>query len=106
MVYVKRDARGGITAVSHEPTAECREAVDGGARELRHYLASFGDDGESGIGATDRDLVRVLEDVVDLLIDKGVILFTELPASAQQKILERRRLRSALAAALDLLDED
>lgn len=107
MVYVKRNAGGGITAVSYERTAECCEPVDGGAPELRHYLASLGDDDdESRIGATDRDLVRVLEDVVDLLIDKGIILFTELPASAQQKILERRRLRSELAAALDLLDDD
>lgn len=106
MAYVKRDADGSITAVSHEPTTDCSEPVDGGAPEVRRYLASLGEGGVSRIGATDHDLVRVLEDVVDLLIDKGVILFTELPASAQQKILERRRLRSELAAALDLLDDD
>ena len=48
----------------------------------------------------------MLEDVVDLLISKGVILFTELPDSAQQKIMNRQQLRTELGAALDLLGDD
>jgi len=40
------------------------------------------------------------------LIDKGVFLFTELPQSAQQKILERQRLREVVEERLDLLGDD
>jgi len=51
-----------------------------------------------GIGVTRReldvDLVRVLEDVVDLLVARGIFRFTDLPDSAQQKLLFRKNLRS------------
>jgi hypothetical protein len=48
----------------------------------------------------------VLEDVVELLVSRGVILFTDLPDSAQQKMIYRQRLRSALPGSLDLLGDD
>lgn len=37
--------------------------------------------------------MRVLEDVINVLMDKGVISFTDLPEPAQQKLLERQSLR-------------
>jgi len=50
--------------------------------------------------------VRVLEDLIEMLTAKGIILFTELPESAQQKILLRKRLRKDRTNSLDLLGED
>ena len=50
--------------------------------------------------------MRVLEDVVQLLIDKGVILFTDLPESAQEKMLYRQRLRSKMGGNLNLIGDD
>ena len=41
-----------------------------------------------------------------MLTAKGIILFTELPESAQQKILLRKRLRKDRTNSLDLLGED
>jgi hypothetical protein len=61
---------------------------------------------DSALGATDLEFVRVLEDVVQLLIDKGVILFTDLPDSAQQKIMLRQQLRSKFSGKLDLIGDD
>ena len=52
------------------------------------------------------DFVRVLEDVVQLLVDKGVILFTDLPESAQEKMLYRQRLRSSIKNNLNLIGDD
>jgi hypothetical protein len=49
--------------------------------------------------------VRVLEDVIDLLVEKGVFRFTDLPAPAQEKLLSRRSLRSSLRG-LNLLGEE
>jgi hypothetical protein len=37
--------------------------------------------------------VRVLEDVIDLLVERGVIRFTDLPLAAQTKLLQRRDSR-------------
>jgi len=41
-----------------------------------------------------------------MLTAKGVILFTELPESAQQKILLRKRLRKDRSNSLDLLGDE
>ncbi len=74
-------------------------------RRLPHLLRGFGSEA-SALDATDQDLIRVLEDVVDLLIAKGLILFTELPVDAQQKIMRRQQMRSAMGSTLDLISED
>lgn len=51
----------------------------------------------------DVDLVRALEDVVDLLVSRGVFRFTDLPESAQQKLLFRKNLRSQWQSVPDPL---
>jgi hypothetical protein len=61
---------------------------------------------EQALDQADRDFIRVIEDVVELLIDKGVFMFTELPPQAQAKILKRQRLRDRHRNALDLLDDE
>ncbi len=41
----------------------------------------------------DAELIRVLEDLVHVLIDKGVIALTDLPPQAQAKLLKRKGFR-------------
>ena len=48
----------------------------------------------------------LLEDLIEVLIDKRVILLTDLPAEAQQKILSRGRLREHLRSSQGLIDDD
>jgi hypothetical protein len=55
---------------------------------------------------SDAGMVRVLEDLIDVLIQRGVIQFTDLPVPAQTKLLQRRESRAHLADRLDLLGED
>ena len=54
---------------------------------------------------SDLGLIRVLEDLIDTLLAKDVILFTDLPVPAQNRLLARRSLRSSLSA-LRLLGDD
>lgn len=54
------------------------------------------------LSQTDVGLARVLEDLIDVLITRGVIQFTDLPQGAQLKLLERRETRANLADRLDL----
>jgi hypothetical protein len=42
---------------------------------------------------SDREFVRVLEDLIEVLARKGVVYIEDLPASARDKILQRRQLR-------------
>ena len=55
-------------------------------------------------GGLDADFIRVVEDLIDVLITKGVIRITDLPTGAQRKITARKDLRGRLRGALDLLD--
>lgn len=104
MPFVRRGPDGSIVAVSQVP-GEGLELMAADAPELHRFLRGMGAYAEQ-LSATDQDFVRVLEDVVELLIDKGIILFTELPPSAQEKMLMRQQLRSHLGNRLDLLGED
>ena len=64
-------------------------------------------DAQEFLASSDLDLVRVLEDLVDLLVDKGVIRFTDLPGSAQAKLMNRKSARSNLGELANLMgDED
>ena len=54
---------------------------------------------------SDAGLARVTEDLIDILITRGVIQFTDFPPGAQAKLLQRRLTRSTLSQRLKLLDE-
>ncbi len=55
---------------------------------------------------SDAGLARVTEDLIDILINRGVIQFTDFPPAAQAKLLERRQTRATLSRRLRLLDDD
>lgn len=57
----------------------------------------------SALAESDITLVRVLEDLIDVLITRGLIQFTDLPPAAQTKLLERRQSRATLDRRLQLL---
>lgn len=57
------------------------------------------------LASTDTDLARITEDLIDILIARGVIQFTDFPAEAQAKLLRRRQTRAALSRRLQLLDD-
>ncbi|WP_417331056.1 tryptophan synthase subunit beta like protein [Halomonas cupida] len=93
-MYVQRDADERILSVSRMPTAECTEQVAADDSELLLFLSEVREDDERArLQQSDLDFVRVLEDVLDLLMDKGVISFTDLPEAARRKIMQRQSLR-------------
>ena len=57
------------------------------------------------LAASDAGLARVTEDLIDILITRGVIQFTDFPPAAQAKLLERRQTRATLSNRLRLLDD-
>jgi hypothetical protein len=100
MPYVKRDEQGRINAVSLQPGAGMTE-LPSSSPELLAFMHKMGVE-ESTLQQSDMRLVRVLEDLIDLLIDRDVIRFTDLPLPAQEKLMERRSIRQSLGA-LNLL---
>ena len=100
MPYVKRDEQGRIIAVNLEPGDDLME-VPSGSPELLEFMRRMGLE-QNTLEQSDMRLVRVLEDLIDLLIARDVIRFTDLPLPAQEKLMERRSMRQTLGA-LDLL---
>lgn len=103
MPYIQRDSEQQIRAVSRSAQAGFHEQIPDDDPELRSFLASVAAD--SDLARTDLEFVRVLEDLLEVLISKNVLLFTDLPEPAQAKILERQALRGG-DNALDLLDSE
>ncbi len=102
MPYAYRDDSGNILAVYQEPVDGCDE-VSADDPALRAFIqnnmpAAGGDDWVQ----SDLALARVLEDLIEILIDKKVIMFTDFPEGAQKKLLERRGLRKEFSYVEDL----
>lgn len=102
MPYVTRDEQGQIQAVSLEPSAGASE-LPPDSPELAEFMSKIM--GQGTLLQSDLRLVRVLEDLINLLIDREVIRFTDLPLAAQEKLMERRSMRQSLGG-LDLLSGD
>jgi hypothetical protein len=53
----------------------------------------------------DLEMVRVIEDVIEIMIDKNLMLFTDLPDAVQNKILFKKTIRN-LSGNTSIIEED
>ena len=63
-------------------------------------------DPKRNLSDLDVGFIRVLEDLIDALIEKGVLRLTDLPEAAQAKLTQRKGMRQRLNNDLNLLDDD
>jgi hypothetical protein len=92
-----------VIAVSQEPTDGFEQADEGAASEINEVLASATD---SVFQNSDLEFIRVLDDVIDLLISKNLIMFTELPVVVQEKYTQRTQMRERRRESLNLLEDE
>jgi tRNA C32,U32 (ribose-2'-O)-methylase TrmJ len=106
MFYVQRGADGKVSGVSVEPQASGEPPLPANHPDVLEFLLRHGDQAAAAaaLAATDMNLARVVEDLVSLLADRGVILFTDLPQDAQRKLLLRGRLRARLSESNPIVD--
>jgi len=102
MTAPKSPAHGDREAEGTQKENPANEAVKRGG-ELEAFLSSSKNQAE--LAASDLEFVRVIDDLLDVLIAKGVINFTDLPQEAQEKFLRRDQLRRS-DRGLDLLGDD
>jgi hypothetical protein len=107
MPYVIRDAGGKIVDVFDTPVAGASNEI---ASESDNMKARQRAGGEIAIDAlrrqladSDRGMARLAEDLIDVLIDRGVIKFTDLPAAAGAKYLERLSTRERMHAVKSIV---
>lgn len=109
MVYVQRDAEGRLLRVEHTPFADMSETLAVENEELHAWLVMREDVHErlAKLKNSDLEMIRVLEDLVDVLVNRGVIRYTDLPEAARNKLHARADTRAQLSGLSGLLgDED
>ncbi|SDO84820.1 hypothetical protein [Desulforhopalus singaporensis] len=105
MIYAERDENGNIIALRNNPVEPDQQEIS--TEELETFLSEY--DQNKTISAffrkLDNEVIRVLDDLVDLLVMKNIIKITDLPEQAQQKLGNRKRIRSKIQDNC-ILDED
>lgn len=108
MFYVQRDQQGLLVRVEAVPYAEATETLAADHAEIQAWHANQALETRlKQLKQSDLDMIRVLDDLIQLLTTKGVIRVTDLPAAAQAKLMDRTQAREALGGLDHLLsDED
>lgn len=111
MPFVERDKNGDVIAVYAREDDASRERLPPSHPDILAFLARqgvrAGDGARPGaLGQSDAEMGRVLEDLVDLLVRKGLIRMNELPASARRKLTRRQDLRGTGKWMAAMIGED
>ena len=98
MLYVERDKDGIIIGLRYSPDEKATEKKSVLDEEVLEFLDRNSSDTPwiKLLSLSDIGIIRILEDLIDLLIRKNTILLTDLPEQAQNKIRERKQLREKM----------
>lgn len=107
MIYVKRDASGNIADLVFMPE-EGLEEVGLFDPELKAFVENSQNKDLIKVILTKLDLgmVRVIEDMVDVMVEKELILFTDLPEPVQNKLLFKRAIRQSISCDSNFMEEE
>jgi hypothetical protein len=108
MIYVKRNKEGKIIALHRHSGGKLKEKKDVTDEEVIDFLNEDGDvDGYTNLlSLSDLAIIRIVEDLIDLLIRKNLFQFTELPEDAQHKLIQRKQLRDKMISKSILIDDE
>lgn len=96
MLYIERNAAGEIDNIEFSP-GEGREEISLHDPKLKEFIEHAPNSDEivhDVLNRLDLDMVRIIEDLIDVLIERNIILFTDLPDPVQNKILFKKTIRN------------
>ena len=107
MIYIKRDKNNEIEDIqfSERPDYKIASLFD-------PEIKAFTEKSQNAelikkiLKTMDMEMVRVIEDLVDILVDRRLILFTDLPEPVQNKLLFKRSIRENLSPETSKIDDD
>lgn len=108
MIYIRRNADNEIIEIDFSPAPNLEE-IGLFDPELKAFLQNSEHSEDlikTVLDKLDIDMVRVIEDLVDILIDKDVLRFTDLPKPVQNKLLFKKSIRNALKEENSILSND
>lgn len=107
MFYVQRDAQGQLVRVEAAAWAEATETLPADHHEIQAWFANAAvENSLKQLKQSDFEMIRVLDDLIQVLTSKGVIRVTDLPPAAQAKLMDRTQAREALGGLSHLIDDD
>ncbi|MBA0208121.1 tryptophan synthase subunit beta [Pectobacterium brasiliense] len=108
MFYIQRDSDGHLMKVEKSPFPEMNGELSDDSREVQAWFRSHQAAMSSlqQLRQSDLEMVRVLEDLIQVLIQKGVVSITDFPQAAQLKLINRAQAREALNGGLNKLIGD
>lgn len=111
MPYVSRDATGLINGIFLKSHSNVTEFLPNDHPDIIHFFGgtlpeSIANNALMDLTQSDIDFVRVIEDLIDILINKNVLTFTDLPTRVREKIISRNDARGRLAGSNDLVVSD
>ncbi|BCJ04551.1 MULTISPECIES: tryptophan synthase subunit beta [unclassified Pseudomonas] len=107
MFYVQRDADGRLLRVEAAEFGGFNDMVPADNAEIQEWFAdNVVENSLKQLKQSDLDMIRVLEDLIEVLTAKGVFSITDLPPGAQAKLLSRASAREALGGLNNLIEED
>ncbi len=101
MVYVQRNKNGNISAI-YEEKIEDGEEMDLSHPEILEFLSRCDREEKWKLVQSDLKLIRVLEDLVDVLISKNIITITDFPQPVIDKLLARQSIRKRLTGSIGM----
>ncbi|HET8693716.1 MAG TPA: hypothetical protein VFM33_03505 [Aquabacterium sp.] len=93
MLYVLRDPQGEILSL-HRAPVEGGHSIAADHPDVVAFLGRSPD--EQQFASLDAGLVRVLEDLIDVLIRRNILCVTDLPPEAQAKLFDRKHFREGM----------
>lgn len=105
MVYIKRNEKGEIAAILAENSEDNLEKKDLDDPEIMEFFTRC-DDQKWELLQSDIDLIRVIEDLVEILMEKNIITITDFPVAAIEKLVSRRGVRNQLSNAGGIVNDD
>lgn len=105
MVYVMRDANNHITAILNKDPEKKLEKLPSNNKEVITFLAQCELETQSTFLKADLELIRVIEDLIQILIAKNVISITDFPISAIEKLVARNKIREQYKGLSGIMDQ-
>ncbi|MDX1351840.1 MAG: hypothetical protein R3254_02440 [Thiomicrorhabdus sp.] len=108
MLYIEKNSAGEIENIHFSPQ-ENLEEISLHDPKLKAFIENAPNSDEiiqKVLNRLDLDMVRIIEDVIDILIDKNVMLFTDLPDPVQNKILFKKNIRNLSSNNSIIEDEE
>jgi len=103
MAYIFRNEQGIIKGNSSHNLGEGWLFIENDSKEYLEYLEQCLAE-NAPFRESDIQLARVLEDLISILIDRGMIRFTDFPPEAQKRLNYRQSMRKKNRLT-DIVDE-